>query len=162
TVQATGSWPSAPLTTNCVVAGTATLTSSGSTVPIIINGQVSPMLSCGNTPPPPCTPVSNSSGFNGTPVASGDFIWFNSNVSVSGIPSSGATIFFTNSTIQLGANTLSVPNGQIVFSPAANCSSTVFDTGSNTWITTVPISGSDEIFLSGLSYMLTSPLSGGT
>ena len=162
TVQATGSWPGAPLTTNCNVNGSATLTSSGSTQPIIINGSLSPTLSCGSTKPPPCTTVSNPSGFNGTPVASGDSIWFNSNVSVSGIPSTGATIFFTNSTIDLGGTTLPVPDGQIVFSPTATCASTVFDTGSNSWITTVPISGSDEIFLSGLSYPLTAPLAGGT
>ena len=43
------SWPSAPLTTNCTVTGTATLTNSGSTVDIVINGGSSATLSCSLT-----------------------------------------------------------------------------------------------------------------
>jgi hypothetical protein len=46
--------------------------------------------------------------------------------------------------------TVSVPNAQITFTPGA-CASTTFDTASNTWITTVPLTGSDEIFLTGLA-----------
>ena len=45
----TVSWPSSPLTANCIVTGSATLTSSGSTVPIAINGSTSPTLTCGGT-----------------------------------------------------------------------------------------------------------------
>ena len=89
-------------------------------------------------------------------MQSGSFIWFNANFKASGIPSSGATITFTNSTIQLGntGQTLSVTNAQITFSPSASCASTTFDTITNTWVTTVPISGSDEIFLDGLAFQL--------
>ena len=47
TVTASGTWPSSPLTTNCMVSlGSATLTSSGSTVPITINGSASASLNC--------------------------------------------------------------------------------------------------------------------
>ena len=46
-----------------------------------------------------CTSSSNSSNFNGTPIPSGDYIWFNANFTASGIPSSGATITLTNSAI---------------------------------------------------------------
>ncbi len=104
----------------------------------------------------------NTSNFNGTPVPSGDYIWFNANFTAKGIPSTGATIFFQNSTIHYGITTLVVPNAQITFSPSATCATTTFNTATNTWITTVPISGSDEILLSGLSYKLTAPLAGGT
>jgi len=42
-------WPTTPLSSNCTVTGSATLTSSGSTVPIIINGSTSATLNCGGT-----------------------------------------------------------------------------------------------------------------
>ena len=45
----TVSWPSSPLTTNCTVTGKATLTSSGSTVTVVINGSSSATLTCGGT-----------------------------------------------------------------------------------------------------------------
>jgi len=105
---------------------------------------------------------SNASNFNGTSIPSGDYIWFNANFTAKGIPSSGATIFFQSSTIQFGNATVSVPNAQVTFSPTASCASTSFNSATNTWVTIVPIAGSDEIFLSGLSYPLAAPISGGT
>ena len=97
----------------------------------------------------------NISNFNGTPIHGGSFIWFNANFSASGVPSTGATISFTGSTVTFTADqqyTVSVPNALITFSPNVTCSSTTFDTGSNTWTTTVPLAGSDEIFLSGVAF----------
>jgi len=101
------------------------------------------------------SPSTNASNFNGTPIQPGRFLWFNANFTASGIPSTGATILFSNSTITFTADqpyTVSVPNAQVTFSPNAACSSTTFDTGSNTWMTTVPLAGSDEIFLSGVAF----------
>src|SRR5258707_15782595 len=94
------------------------------------------------------------SNFNGTPIESGRFIWFNANFTASGIPSSGATLTFTNSTIQLGAAGQTVPdhNGQITFSPSGLCVSTTHKTIIKTWRTTYPIWGGDEIFLDGLAF----------
>jgi len=113
-------------------------------------------VSCSSTPPPCVSPSSNASNFNDTPMQGGNFIWFNANFTAKGIPSSGATISFTNSTIQLGdtGQTLAVPDAQITFSSSASCASTTFDSISNTWMTTVPIAGSDEIFLDGLAFLL--------
>lgn len=107
------------------------------------------------TTPPMCSAsTSNSSNFNGTPIPSGDYIWFNANFTANGIPSAGATITLSNSIISFTANgvkySLSVPNAQITFSTSATCATTSFS--SNLWTTTVPISGSDEIFLSGLAF----------
>ena len=102
-----------------------------------------------------CPPSSNISNFNGTSIAAGTYIWFNANFTASGIPSSGATITFTASTLTFTADqtyTVAAPNAQITFDPNAVCSSTSFDTGSNTWNTTVPLSGGDEIFLSGVTF----------
>ena len=95
----------------------------------------------------------NISNFNGTPIQPGNFIWFNANLTASGIPSTGATISFT-STITFTTDQpyiVNVPNAQITFDPNATCASTSFDTASNTWMTTVPLASSDEIFLAGVA-----------
>jgi len=105
-----------------------------------------------STCPEPSTVVSN---FNGTSIAGGSFIWFNANFTATGVPSTGATIFFTASSITFTADqpyTVAVPNATVTFDPNAVCATTTFDTGSNTWMTTVPVSGSDEIFLSGVAF----------
>ena len=63
---------------------------------------------------------------------------------------------FTNSTISFSANgktyLLAVPKSLIVFSSKATCSTVSFDTVNDQWDITVPVSGGDEIFLSGLSF----------
>lgn len=153
-----------PLSGSFSVTGTATLVDSAGDTFNTVNISFSPNpLVCQTSPPPPCqTPSSNASNFNGTPMSGGNFIWFNANFTASGIPSSGAVITFTNSTIALGdtGQTLAVPNAQITFSPSAACASTTFDSVSNTWMTTVPIAGSDEIFLDGLAFQLPAGFSG--
>lgn len=108
-------------------------------------------------PPPPCeASATNSSNFNGTPVAAGAYIWFNAHFKANGVPSNGVTIDFTNGNISFTAGgqaySLAVPNAKITFSSSASCTSTTFDSGTNTWMTTVPIRGDDEIFLTGLAW----------
>ena len=49
TQTVTKPWSTTPLTTNCTATGTATLTSSGSTVNITFNGSTSVALNCGGT-----------------------------------------------------------------------------------------------------------------
>jgi hypothetical protein len=49
TKTVTVSWPGGALASNCSVTGSATLINSGSTVPIVINGANSAVLSCGGT-----------------------------------------------------------------------------------------------------------------
>jgi hypothetical protein len=100
-------------------------------------------------------PSTNASNFNGTPINGGSYIWFNANFKASGIPTTGATISLTSSTISFTADqpyTVAVPNALIVFDPNAVCASTTFDTSTNTWKTTVPLSGTDSIFLSGVAF----------
>jgi hypothetical protein len=108
---------------------------------------------------PPCPASSIQSNFNGTPISAGDSVWFNAHINASGIPSSGATIKFSCQTVTSSAFSSSVPDGVIIFSPSATCATTTFS--NNTWTTTVPISGSDEIFVSGLVLPLPSGLPGG-
>jgi hypothetical protein len=105
---------------------------------------------------PRCTAQSTVvSNFNGTPIAGGNFIWFNANFSAKGIPSGGARVLFQNSTIQFTADqtyTLNVPSAQVTFDPLATCATVSFDPWTNRFNTTVPISGSDEIFLTGFAF----------
>lgn len=155
--SASATKPAGPATQSISLSGTATLVDSNGDSFNTVNIAFTPAaLNCSQSTPPPCSASSsNTSNFNGTPIAAGDYIWFNANFTAGGIPSSGATINFTNSTIQFTADqnyTLAVPNAQITFSPSAQCTSTSFDSITNTWMTTVPVSGDDEIFLSGLAF----------
>lgn len=105
-----------------------------------------------STTPPPCLPVESciTSGFNGTPINPNNCIWFNANFSAKGIPATGATVVFANSTITINGTTYSEPGGTIHFDPTATCATTTFD--GTQWQTTVPVSGSDEILLSAFSF----------
>ena len=111
--------------------------------------------------PSPCTTGASSIGsnFNGTPIPGGAFVWFNSNFTAHGVQD-GTVITFQNSTIQFTAGgtqyKLAVPNAQILFTSSVSCASTYFDSATNTWRTTLPVAGSDEIFLSGLAFRVPS------
>jgi len=111
---------------------------------------------CG-TPPPQgeCTiPGTIHSNFNGTAVtgtSSGPaYIWFNSNISLKNMQA-GGHVMLTNSSVLIDGVPHAVPNAVITFANVA-CASTSFDEATNTWNTTVPVAGSDEIFLSGLAF----------
>jgi hypothetical protein len=107
-------------------------------------------------PAPSCTAsTSNVSNFNGTAINPGSFIWFNSNLQFYGAGNKKAQIAFKNQSIQFTANqayNVPVPDAVITIDPSATCASTIFDAGMQTWRTTVPLSGSDEIFVSGLAF----------
>jgi hypothetical protein len=129
---------------------------TGDTNTIPINFTPS-SFSCPGPPPQLCTATAtNSSNFNGTFVPAGSFLWFNANFTAHNVPSNGVTIDFTNGNISFTAGgipySIPVPNAKITFSSSATCTSTTFDSGSNTWMTTVPISGDDEIFLTGVAW----------
>lgn len=147
--------PLGPLAADYTLTGAATITDETCgctvTVPIAI-ATIS--VNCAPPPPPACSQTStNDSNFNaGTGLPAGSYVWFNANFTASGIPSTGATITFTNSVISSGAYNLAVPNGVITFSPTAKVSSTIFDSLTNAWETTVPVTGENEIFLSGLAW----------
>ena len=131
-------------------------------VTITMGGVSSNTVTMNIGPPPAClATATNSCNFNGTSVPAGDYIWFNASLKASNVPGNGATIDFTGGNVSFPAGGVSfpllVPNGKIIFSPSVNCSSTTFSAATNTWTTTVPISGDDEIFLTGLAW----PVPGG-
>lgn len=112
----------------------------------------------GGTPPPNCgTDVDIASNFNGNSIAGGNTIWFNSNMKLkSSVPSDGLTIFFTGQTITSNDITTNVPDSEVIFSPSATTATTSFNTSTNMWVTTVPASFADDVFLSGLAYQVPS------
>ena len=124
--------------------------------------EVSQDVSCGS-PPSECEAVGSiAAGFNGTAVVgvgSGPaFIWFNSNLSVKGM-TAGTSISLTNAIVSINGVPHSVPDATITFA-AVSCATTSFNTGTHSWVTTVPLAGSDEIFLSGLAFPVTNLAAG--
>jgi hypothetical protein len=105
-------------------------------------------------------PTQNTANFNGTAINPGATIWFNANFKASNVPQKGARVFFSQQTIEFTAGgvdrKLQVPDAEIRFSRLVTCSTTKFDRATNTWLTTLPVTGDDEIFLSGLSYLVPS------
>lgn len=67
-------WPGGPLTTTCVLTGKATLTSSGSTVSITINGSTSSTLTCSSGGTPKSFSIGPSSMEGDLHIAPGDWI----------------------------------------------------------------------------------------
>jgi hypothetical protein len=113
-----------------------------------------------------CPPAASSiqASFDGTTISTANNIWLSANASVKGVPSSGATIFLKNSNVTIssakGNFAYPVPDGKIVFSPSVSCATTVFDGAE--WVTTVPVSGSDEILLSALGIQVPADLKAAT
>lgn len=104
-----------------------------------------------------------TSNFNGTAVASGDFIWFNGVVKVSGLHASPATVFVTHASITFTANgktyLLTVPDSEITFSTSTTLATTHFETLSAEigsplgWDTDLPFGGlAGNDFLAGLTF----------
>jgi hypothetical protein len=106
-----------------------------------------------------------TSNFNGTSIAAGNYIWFNSVMKVSGLGKSSTSIFVKGGVIQFSVNgvayNLNVPDATITFSPNVTTATTSFDAIFNRWNTSVPLSFSGNVFLAGLAYPLSAALPGG-
>ena len=113
----------------------------------------------------PCSPGGSISyQFNGTPIAQGNYIWFDSVLKVGGVSSTQtATISFTNQTITFnapgGPYTLAVPDATVTYCPSCTPATTTF---SGTWMTSVPsnLAGGNS-FLSGLAFQVPTNFPGG-
>jgi hypothetical protein len=106
-----------------------------------------------------------SSNFNGTPIAAGSTIWFNSVVKVSGLGSAPATLSLVNSSINFTANgvsyNLAVPGASVTFDPTATTATTTFNAAANEWVSTVPEGLGGNTFLAGLALPVATALPGG-
>jgi hypothetical protein len=94
-------------------------------------------------------------------LCGGYSLWFNSALKVSGLSNTpgNVTINFTGQTLKglpSPNGNLNVPNAKVIFSTTVTVATTIFDTPSNTWITTVPKSYGGEVFLSGLNFKVPS------
>jgi hypothetical protein len=102
--------------------------------------------------------------FNGTPINAGETIWFNSEVKVSGLGATPATIHLGNSAIDFTVNGasyhLNVPGADVTFSPSATSATTAFDNSNNLWETTVPSTATSNAFLAGLALPVTTSMPG--
>ena len=97
----------------------------------------------------------NKSAITGTP-ADPTYIWFNSNFKIEkGTVVAGTQIRLQNAEVMINEQVYDVPNANITFQ-SGSCASTSYDPVTETWNTTVPLAGSDEIFLSGLAVPIVS------
>jgi len=107
-----------------------------------------------------------TSSFNSTAISAGTTIWFTSVISVKGLGTSPVILHFDLSTITFTAQgtayTVTVPKAEITFSATATEATTVFDTATNTWKTTVPSGGvAGNVLLSGIGFSVPVNLPGG-
>ncbi len=103
--------------------------------------------------------VSRAASFNSTPINAGSYIWFNSAIDASGLPSSptrAATINFDKPTVVFASGgmtyTLSVPGAVVTYDPAAISATTSYDADRDSWITRVPYNMSGDNFLTGMVF----------
>jgi len=156
TETASATWD---LNVHGTLTGTATLTSSGSTVHMTINGSSSATLSCA-PPPVACSTGPQSLSYNVSEQSknAGEIVWFNSHFKLQGtVPSTDFTVNVTHQSITFGPSTLTVPNAVITFTSKVSCASTTFNTTTHEWETFIPLSyatHADEIFSAGLAYVL--------
>ena len=116
------------------------------------------------TPPPSgpcCVDSSIESNFNGTSIPAGAAVWFSANMKVSGVGADDVTISATLGSIDSPAFHVDVPDALIVISHSATVATTTYDVVLNRWVTTVPATGEDEIFLQGAVMQLPGGLPGG-
>jgi hypothetical protein len=107
-------------------------------------------------------PAAISANFNGTALAAGNYLWFSSVLTASGLSKTAdTTIWFVGQTITLGGTILPVPNASITFHQGTGTSSTAFSAGA--WHTDVYLGSglSGNQFLSGLAYHVPAALAGG-
>lgn len=105
-----------------------------------------------------CTP-SLTAGFNGTPIPANSYLWFNSVLKVK-LPA-GTTgpvnLFLDGATLAVtpkgGTPTFyNLPSAQILYMPGATSATTTFTAGA--FVTAVPASFGDNVFLTGLALPL--------
>jgi len=110
--------------------------------------------------------VTTTGKFTGSVSCANNKIWFNSTVNVSGVPSSGAVLQFSNSTVSFAVNgstvSLVAPSAVITFSATATQATSTYNATTNSWATTVPAGYTGNVFLTALSYAAPSNFSPGS
>src|SRR5579862_964189 len=100
-----------------------------------------------------------TSNFNGTPIAPGNFIWFNAVFKAPNV-TSPCEISFTWQTITFCANghtyTVYPPDSYIIIKPGATTAISVEGQGNDDWNSIVPSNTSGNDFLSGAEFQVPS------
>jgi hypothetical protein len=114
----------------------------------------------------PSTVSSITDSFNGTPIAAGSTIWFNSSFQASGLPKTGTvTIHVEHGMIDFTAGGtpyhLATPNAEIVLTIGSKTSDAFYDVTDNDWDISAPGGGAGDIFMGGLAAPVTTALPGG-
>ncbi len=99
-----------------------------------------------------------TSSFNGTSISSGNVIWFNSVVSVTGSQSYPMTIYYTNQTISSSGFSISAPDAELILDNTYSIATTTYN--GTMWVTTAPPNQSGNYFLAGYGYTAPSTISG--
>ena len=161
TITAQGTWN---LSAGCTVTGSALLfgTSCGlncqgfdfyHAYPINFNGSASATVNCPSfvcTIPPSGTAISGSPvSWNGFTAPPGSVAWINAHFDPKNVPANTiTTVSFTGVTLVVNSTTYALPNGTVVFDPAATAPMTVVN-ADGSWTTTVNPSTSGDIFFDG-------------
>ena len=92
-----------------------------------------------------------SADFNGTPIAAGNTVWFNSTARVAGLGSGSASVRITDATVAFTANgkayTVDVPDTTVTFTGLATRATTQFT--SDGWLVTTPPEFDGNVFAGG-------------
>jgi hypothetical protein len=98
---------------------------------------------------------------NWNKVSAGNILWMTSNFNLSSAATNGQQIFFQGSVVAFPFNgttqQVSMPNAQITFSSSVTSGTTHYDSATNTWMTTVPLNTTGQIFLTGFGWQIPSP-----
>lgn len=115
-----------------------------------------PSLDCLEDRMVPATLSTIASNFNGTAIAAGSSVWFNSVMKVSGLGSTPVNIHVSQQTVSFQANgtnySLNIPDSDITFSPSVMVGTTSFDSSANQWVSSLPSSFSGNAFLGGMTF----------
>jgi hypothetical protein len=107
--------------------------------------------------------TSITASFNGTSIAAGRYIWFNSVFKPGNARTGPVNFYVSNSKISYTLNgqliTLDVPDAHIRYASDITAASTRYI--NDAWETQVPLNNNGNAFLTGLSYRLTQKLPGG-
>lgn len=104
--------------------------------------------------------TSLKAGFNGNAIKAGDTVWFQAVVQWVGTHPSVLTnihLYPENITIAESSGTqfhLNLPGALVTYSPGATTATTVWNSTSSEWVTTVPASYSGDVFASGVPFLV--------
>ena len=125
------------------------------------------LLASGGTPGLAADPGTSSiaSGFNGTAIGAGRWVWFSAVAKVKGVGADPVHLSLDASTVTFTADgvdySLAVPGVQLTIDPAAAVAATSHDAARNTWFTVLPPGTSGNVFLTGFALHLPAGLPGG-